>query len=35
MDSATLMLPDEAKRSVISKHSACGGSPLFSTQDSR
>jgi len=32
MDSATLMLPEAANRSVMSKHSACGGSPLFFTQ---
>src|SRR5271157_4074199 len=34
MDSLTLMLPEEAKRSVTSKHSAWGGRPLFFMQDS-
>jgi hypothetical protein len=34
MDSPTLMLPEAANRSVTSKHSACGGRPLFCTQDS-
>src|ERR1700720_4749571 len=35
MDSLTLMLPEEAKRSVMSKHSAWGGSPHLITLASK